>query len=83
MSDDPVSPLAEALVGDIETTISHDLSAGDTFTHETLLVTCTVESVDDSGHVDATDHRGEEHQFDREVINRGLSEGFIQRGESR
>lgn len=62
---------------------SHDLSPGDTIEHKTLLVTCTVESVDDSGHVTATDQRGEEHQFDREVINRGLSEGFIQRGESR
>lgn len=62
---------------------SHDFSPGDTFEHRTLLVTCTVDDVDDSGHVTATDQRGEEHQFNRELINRGLSEGFIQRGESR
>jgi len=78
MSDDPVSPLAEALVK-----TSHNLTPGDTFEHRKLLVTCTVENVDDSGHVTATDQRGEEHHFDRDLINRGLSEGFIQRGEKR
>jgi len=61
---------------------SHDLSPGDTIEHKTLLVTCTVDEVDDSGHVVATDQRGEEHHFDRELINRGLSEDFIQRGDS-
>jgi hypothetical protein len=60
--------------------ISHDLSAGDTFEHKTMLLRCKVDEVSESGHVSVTTHRGDQHDFDRDLINRGLSEGFIERG---
>ena len=63
--------------------VSHDLSEGDTFEHRNMLITCTVEQVDESGHVIATDNWGDQHPFSRELINRGLSEGFIQRTDSK
>jgi len=63
--------------------VSHDLQPGDKFVHRLMLARCTVEAVDDSGHVVATDQRGETRHFERGLINRGLSEGFIQRGDGR
>jgi len=58
--------------------ITHELTEGGKIRHTNLLVTLTVDHIDETGGIECTDNHGQEWYFERELVDRGINQGFIQ-----